>query len=548
MTSAREVTCRPPYRRALWFFLALGVAGAVLALARAASRGTLLDVWLGVGLFCALVGFASVRGVTAEVCGDARGLRYRTLLRHRSVPWRDIADIRIQLRSTGAHRSEEVRRVGLVLRDGRKRLLPLPVGRSSSDRKFEAELDALRALHRRYGTPESDHLPVVSDRTAGRGWGGSLCLCALLLAGAGVAASFVPGAASEVRAWRAAVPCPAETSAARTSAAERDRESREDCLSTLTAVIERTEPGGPRQPSRLYFGGGRPLERISVAEEAARAFRPGDRVELTIWRREVMAVAGERHVWHKHVIPAGDVAVFAAVLALAAGYPGARVLLRLRGRRLPDDEVLPSALPFVGALAGTALWLLPLCYLHPTALFTAPVAVTWAAVGSLVTLGLLVWAWRATRVRGPGGAGAAGESPEEEKGGGGEEFLPARFLEHTDYNPHHFGTHIVVGGGGPPAVTPHPGPGRFAAKPIPVERLTVREVRRVRGDDSEAVSRSWHIAELDDAGRRVRLAAAPADLARILRELGIASASPDPVGPADLANTAGAGGSKGTGP
>ncbi|WP_327188978.1 PH domain-containing protein [Streptomyces xinghaiensis] len=542
MTSAREVTCRSPYRPTLGFFLALGVAGAVLAVARAASRGTLLDVWLGVGLFFALVGFASVRGVTAEVRGDAYGLHSRTLLRHRSVPWRDIADLRIRLRYPGAYRSKEIRRVGLVLRDGRKRLLPLPSCGASPDPEFDAKLDALRALHRRYGAPESDHRPVVSSRTAGGGWAGSLILCVLLLAGAGVAASFVPGTASEARAWRSAVPCAAEASTAEPS---------EDCLSTLPAVIERTEVNGPKQPSQLYFSDGRPLEQLSVSREAAQAFRPGDRVELTVWRDQVMEVTGERQVWHKHVIPAGDVAVFAAVLVLAAGYPGARVLLRLRERRLPDDEVLPSALPFVGALAGTALWLLPLCYVHPTTLFTSPVAVTWAAAGSLVTLGLLVWAWRATRVRGPGDTGAAGESPEAEKGEDGEVFLPARFLEHTDYNPHHFGTHIVLGGGGPPAVTPHSGPGRFAAKPIPVERLTVREVRRVRGDDSEAVSRSWHIAELDDAGLRVRLAAAPADLARILRELGAADTSPEPAGPAgpaNLANTADAGGSKGTGP
>ncbi|MFF2008261.1 hypothetical protein ACFVWY_04170 [Streptomyces sp. NPDC058195] len=68
-------------------------------------------------------------------------------------------------------------------------------------------------------------------------------------------------------------------------------------------------------------------------------------------------------------------------------------------------------------------------------------------------------------------------------------------------------------------MTPHSGPGRFAAKPIPVERLTVRGVRRVRGGDGDLVPGGWHIAGLDDAGRTVRLAAAPADLARVIREL-----------------------------
>ncbi len=180
-----------------------------------------------------------------------------------------------------------------------------------------------------------------------------------------------------------------------------------------------------------------------------------------------------------------------------------------------DDDVLPSALPFTGALVGTALWLLPLRHLHPTALLTSPTALTWAAAGSSATLGLFVLAWRATRVRTPGEVGAIGGVGETGQTGGsggagaaqeaaGEErevFLAARFLEHTGYNPYGFGTHVVLGGG-PPAVTSHSGPGRFAAKRIPVERLTVMDVRRARGSDGDTAPRSWHLAELDDAGTR----------------------------------------------
>lgn len=99
-------------------------------------------------------------------------------------------------------------------------------------------------------------------------------------------------------------------------------------------------------------------------------------------------------------------------------------------------------------------------------------------------------------------------------------FLHAHFLEHTDRNPYGFGTHIVVGGKGPLAVTPHAGPGRFAAKTVPVTRLTVKKVRRVQGDEADSVPGSRHVAELDDAGEPVRLVAAPADLARILRRPG----------------------------
>ncbi|MEE1807956.1 PH domain-containing protein [Streptomyces sp. BE133] len=526
MTDAREVTCLPLGRRTLWSFVGLGAAGVSLAALRTAYWGP--DVWLGVGLLLAWVGIASLRAVTARVSADAYGLHSRTLLRRRSVPWRDIADLRVRLRYANNSRVQDSRRVSLVLHGGRKWLLPLPKSGSCDDPDFDAKLDALRALHRRYGAPDSSHLPVISYRTAGRGWAGSLGLCALLLACAGVAAWSVPGTASAVQAWRSATPCTAETPAERRGSPlpERTRELGGDCLTTRPAVIAQTEVNRPKQRSWLYFADSRPLERLAVPREAAQGFQPGDSVELTFWRGQVRVVAGERYVWREHIPAAGEVAVIAAVCALAAGYPGAQVLLRLRGRRLPDDEVLPSALPFAGALVGTALWLLPLCYLHPTTLLASPAAITWVAAGSSATLGLFIWAWHTTRVRPPGEAGAVEESAEEEV------FLAARFLEQTDYNPYGFGTHIVLGGG-PPAVTPHPGPGRFAAKRIPVERLTVKDVRRARGDDGDTVPRSWHIAELDDAGTPVRLAAAPADLTRIIRELGPAkipanTANPEP--------------------
>ncbi|MGH1553503.1 hypothetical protein ACRAWF_20625 [Streptomyces sp. L7] len=277
-------------------------------------------------------------------------------------------------------------------------------------------------------------------------------------------------------------------------------------------MIARTDPNRPKKSSWLYFGDNRPFARLEVPVEAADGFRAGDKVQLTFWRGEVRVVTGSRYVWHRHVPDAGTLAVMSALAALAAGYPGALTLQRLRGRRLPADEVLPSALPFAVPLAGTALWLVPLCYLHPTTLLASPATITWAAAGTLGTAALLVRAWRETRVRPAGDAEPAVELPELD----GEVFVSARFLEHTDYNPYGFGTHIALGDG-PPAVTP--GPGRFAARRIPVERLTVKAVRRVRGGDGDTVPGDWHIAELDDGGRPVRLAAAPDDLTRVLHEL-----------------------------
>ncbi|MFF9125714.1 PH domain-containing protein [Streptomyces sp. NPDC014889] len=456
MADVWNVTCRPRWRRALWPFV--------------------------------------------RVSADARGLHMRTLLRHRSVPWGDIAELRVHRKSarTGC-------RVSLLLHDGHERLLPLPRGRSSDDPDFDAEVEALRALHRRHAATESSKVPAVSYRTARRGWVGLLVVCPVLLACAAMAAQSVSGTASDERAWKSATACTARTPAA----------ERRECLTTTPAVISRTEADVPKRSSWLYFTDGRPVERLFVPRDAALEFEGGGSVELTFWRGRLMKVSGKNHVWRQDIPTAGGTAAWAAAFLLAAGCSAAHSLLRLLGRRLRDDESLPPVLPFAGALAATALWLLPLCYLHPTTLFSSTVAITWLAVGSLVTLGLFAGAWHTTSATAPGAATAKPAAEET-----GEEFLPARFLEDTDYNPHGFGTHIVLDGG-PLAVAP--GPGRFAARPIPVQRLTLKNVRRARHTDP--VDRRWDVAELDDAGTPVRLAAEPADLARVLRELARAKTS-----------------------
>ncbi|WP_436850416.1 PH domain-containing protein [Streptomyces griseoloalbus] len=506
MIDAREVTCRPRSTGALWCFAGLGAAGAASAAVLGAYTG--VAAWPVLSLLFALAGAVALHKVTARVHADAHGLSSRTLLRRRSVPWSEVADLRVRVRYANMARGEESRKVGVLLRDGRRWVLPLPRTWTPRTQEFDATLAELRALHRRHGsagtTTEPDDLTVISHRTTGSGWIGSLALCVLLLAGAGLAAWVAPQAGAYEREWESAAPCVAGTPAA----------DRGDCLSTVPAAIERTDPQRPKKTSWLYFADARPLERVGVSKEAALEFRPGDRVRLTLWRGEVKKVAGDRHVWRDHTPGAGDFAMVAAGLTLGAGYPAARVLIRLRGRRRPDGEVLPSALPFAAALVVTALWLLPLCHLHPATPFTSRTATVGTAVGTLTTLTLLTWAWRATRVRPPGEP-----APLPTGATDGEAFLPARFLEATDYNPHHFGTHIVVGGDGPPAVTPHPGPGRFAARPIPVSRLTLKRIRRAGAGDPDTVPRTWHIAELDDAGTPVRLAAAPVDLTRILREL-----------------------------
>ncbi len=511
MADEGEVVCRAGRRRTGWVSVGLGAAGVVAASVGLAYRGP--GVWQGVCLVLGLAGMLSLGVLVARVRADAYGLRVRTWLRRRSVPWSEVADIRVQVQRA---RGGDVRRVRLILRDGRALLLPTPSA-WGADPDFDARLDALRTLHRRYGAPASDHLHVVSHRTAGRSVLVPATLLALFLAGAGLAFWSVPGTASYAQAWRSADFCAPET-----PAAELD-----DCRYLVPAVIARAEAHQPRKKSWLYFAGGAPLvKKVSVSEGAARAFEPGDEVTLTLWRGEVMRVGNNHYVWNEHVPAAADAALIAGGLLVLAGFPAAVVVLRVRGRGLPDDDVLPSVLPFGVVLVVTGCWLLPLCHRYPTAPPASTGGLTWAATGSLVTLALFAWAWHATRIRRPGKDAVSPFSSAAVAREDAEVFVPARFLDATDYNPFgNFGTHVVLGGGEPPAVVPHGGPGRFAAKLIPVQRLAVREVRRPRGGDGEDVPQNWHIAELDDAGAPVRLAAAPADLTRILRECSATSPS-----------------------
>ncbi|MGW2277087.1 PH domain-containing protein [Streptomyces sp. NPDC001770] len=467
-------------------------------------------------------------GAAPVVHAGADGVRYRTPLRRRNVPWQDVVAVRVHRIHVNS-RYQERRRVSLLLRDGHVRNLPQPRSYRTADPEFDAKVAELRTLRRRYGAPaEPEHLHVITARSGGHLLFGPIAWSVPLLVVAVVVALWaVPNSLADERAWRAVVPCTAATPAA----------NRDECLSTLPGVVVRTDFHERRKYNSLYVSAGGGTRRIRVSHDMAGAYGPGDRLEVTFWRGFPRAFTGGHGNWNEHRAPAGQLLAIAVALALGACYPVALVVQRVRARRLPDDEVLPSALPFAGALSVTALWLLPLCVLHPTDPLGSPATTAWTVVGTAVSVGLLVLAFRTTRVRPPGPSGADGsegaegadgpegadgsDGPEGADGADAEEvFLPARFLEATEYNPYHFGTHVVLGGGEVLAVAPHAGPGRFGVKRVPVERLTVVRVRRVRGEDGDEVSSGWHVAELDDAGTPVRLTAAPGDLARILRALG----------------------------
>ncbi|MGW1467446.1 PH domain-containing protein [Streptomyces sp. NPDC002308] len=467
----------------------------------------------GFGRAWSLVGLG---GAAPVVHADADGVRYRTPLRRRSVPWPDVVAVRVHRVHVNS-RHQEWRRVSLLLHDGRVRNLPQPRSYRTADPEFDAKVRELRALRHRYGAPsEPEHLHVITKRTGGHRLFGPIAWSVPLLVVALIVAIWaVPQSLSDARAWPTAVPCTSATPVA---------ELRE-CLATVPGVISRTGADRSKRHNYVSIDAGRDTGRIYVPYETAQAYSPGDRVEVTFWRGRPRSFVGAHGSWHDYRAPAGQLLALAVALALGACYPVALAVQRVRARRLPDDEVLPSALPFAGALVVTALWLLPLCVLHPTDPLGSPATVAWSATGTAVSVGLLVLAFRAARVLSPGplGTDGSGEADRADGAGGGdaeEVFLPARFLEATEYNPYHFGTHVVLGGGEVLAVSPHSGPGRFGVKRVPVDRLTLVRVRRVRGEDGDEVSGGWHVAELDDAGTPVRLAAAPGDLSRILRALG----------------------------
>ncbi|MFE9812989.1 PH domain-containing protein [Streptomyces sp. NPDC005548] len=443
-------------------------------------------------------------GAGFVVHADADGVRYRTPLRRRTIRWPDVAAVRVH-RTVVRSRTQGYRRVSLLLGDGRVRYLPEPRSYETTDPVFDAQVEVLRTLHRRHEAPEdAEHLHVITTRTGGHSLVGPLAWCVpLLIVAMTIALWAVPRSLADERAWRAAVPCAAATPVA----------DRGECLATRPGTVVRTDVHEHSKYNSIYLSAGRKTERVGVSHEMAGVFVAGDRLEVTFWRGRPRAFVGAHGVWHEHRAPAGQLLALAVAFALAAGYPAAQAVRRIRGRRLPDDEVLPSALPFAAVLLVSALWLLPLCVLHPTDPFGSPATITWAGAGAAVTVGLFVLAFRASRVR-----PASVAAPMDEAGDADGEtvFLRARFLEHTEYNPYEFGTHVVLGGGDVLAVSSHSGPGRFGARRVPVERLTLRRVRRVRGGDGDGVRRDWHVAEFDDAGTPVRLAAAPDDLARVV--------------------------------
>jgi hypothetical protein len=328
-----------------------------------------------------------------------------------------------------------------------------------------------------------------------------LLLCVPAVAGAACFA--VVGVSSEEqrdREWRAATPCPAAAPV----------DVRADCVTTLPAVIERTEAKLNKSNSDnwLYFRGDEPWDRLNVMYDTATAFEFGDHVALIWWRGDLMKVAGNHHTANEGVPRPGGTAGSIVFGILAVGFLAVSALAGyLRGRPVTVGEPMrPSAFAFLIPLAVAALWAVPLAGVRPGRAVAVPVA----AVGVLVVLVLLARAWR---VSGP-------TSPVQPRplGPGEDIFLPVRFLQDKPLDPDLDGNHIALGAG-PMSVLPHGGPGRLGGKEIPVWRFTVQGLRRPKRLTERSVPANWYVAELLYSGAQVRLAAAPADLLLLVQEL-----------------------------
>ncbi|MEU1263378.1 PH domain-containing protein [Streptomyces cellulosae] len=152
MSSVPDVTCRTRSKRLPWFFVGAGAAGLVLVVARLAMTGGVPDVWVLAGVVLLPLGVGGAYAAAVRVHADADGLSYRTLLRRRRARWEDVADVRVYVQHL---RHGDMHRVEVVTRGGRAWRLPLPVGPSSEGQAgFDDTVEALRALHRRHGTPE----------------------------------------------------------------------------------------------------------------------------------------------------------------------------------------------------------------------------------------------------------------------------------------------------------------------------------------------------------------------------------------------------------
>ncbi|MFE0177539.1 PH domain-containing protein [Streptomyces sp. NPDC059002] len=508
MSEKSELSLRPRWRRNVRVLAVLCVLATAVSAALAACGVPAVEFWavLAVCLACTTA-FCPV-WLRRRLDADAAGLRFRSLWRWRRIEWDEIARLGVVEKDHG--RGGRTRHVAAELRHGGRLVrLPLPYGTAPFDEIFDDELARLRALHRRHtDLPPAPEFPLFGAAPAEAPRARlvkarllPLFLCVMATAGAGYVA--VMGIAPEerqAREWRASVPCPATQGPA---------DPRRDCRTTLHGVIERTayKYNKRGEDDWLSFTGNRPTGRLNVRVETAKAFEPGDRVALTWWRGRLMTVASKEHTAEEDVPRPGSQA---AVVTLALLGGSAFALLALAGRRrrgqpvAPGDRAEPTGMTFLLPIGLTALWAVPLAGLRPDAAVAVPVG----AVCGLGTLALVIMAWRRT---GPRGAPAPRALPRDE-----DVFLPARFLDDTPYNPHHLGTHIVVGKP-PMAVLPHGGPGRFAAKDIPTQRLTVQGIRRPL--PTEDVPSTWNVADLLDEGTHVRLAASPANLAVLVEEL-----------------------------
>ncbi|MFE9649808.1 hypothetical protein ACFYO0_38005 [Streptomyces sp. NPDC006365] len=185
-----------------------------------------------------------------------------------------------------------------------------------------------------------------------RAWG----LCAALLGAAVIVAaililSFVPELMGDVRAYRAAEPCPAGASPG------------DNCIRTFPATVRGTviRESAKSPEYTLKLTGSRPVpSELSMDDSAPllKHLRRGDEVTVTVWRDRATTVGRDGVTQESLETPVGEPEYFTAgALALlpvgAYGSYAGTVALR-RARTHARRGRLPASLSVLGKVAGLA--------------------------------------------------------------------------------------------------------------------------------------------------------------------------------------------------
>ncbi|MFR9758019.1 PH domain-containing protein [Streptomyces sp. TR06-5] len=144
MSDRPGLTFAPPRKDLLRVLFVIGVVVLVAAAVRWHLVESPTDEWAVYGSCLGiLLIISALHSAGTRLHVDACGVRIRTPLRQRSIPWRDVMEIQVSVETI---LNVDVRGVTLLLRSGQARKLPVPHDRR--DPHFDLKVAQLRAFHR----------------------------------------------------------------------------------------------------------------------------------------------------------------------------------------------------------------------------------------------------------------------------------------------------------------------------------------------------------------------------------------------------------------